>query len=97
MTLWCVSRLGFKLMLDSVLLGEIEEHGELEESLREFDTQWYIGMDGDPEWKAAVLDNKPNLFSLGHNNLQVSRRETHRVQLAQRVQCRDLRSKRDEI
>ena len=58
-------------MLDSVLLGDIEDHDELEESLREFDTQWYIGVDGDAEWKAAVLDNRPNLFSLGHSNLQV--------------------------
>ena len=70
--LWCCDcRLGFKLMLDSVLLGDIEDHDELEESLREFDTQWYIGVDGDAEWKAAVLDNRPNLFSLGHSNLQV--------------------------
>lgn len=63
-------RLGFKLMIDSMLLGDIEDPVELEESLREFDTHWYIGMDGDPEWKAAVLDNKANLFSLGHNNVQ---------------------------
>lgn len=53
------------------MLGDIEDHDELEESLREFDTQWYIGVDGDAEWKAAVLDNRPNLFSLGHSNLQV--------------------------
>ncbi|XP_076463773.1 pecanex-like protein 4 [Babylonia areolata] len=63
-------RLGFKLMLDSMLLGDIEEHEELEESLREFDNQWYIGLDGDAQWKAAVLDNRASLFSLGHNNVQ---------------------------
>ncbi|KAK7104932.1 pecanex-like protein 4 [Littorina saxatilis] len=63
-------RLGFKLMLDAALLGDIEEHEELEESLREFDSQWYVGMEGDAHWKAAVLENRANLFSLGHNNVQ---------------------------
>lgn len=58
-------------MLDSMLLGDIESHEELEESLRDYDKNWFIGRETDPEWKAAVLDNKPNLFSLGHNSLQV--------------------------
>lgn len=59
-------------MLDSSLLGVINGHEELEESLQDFDKNWYIGRETDPEWKAAVLDNRPNLFSLGHNNIQVS-------------------------
>nr|KAG5714579.1 hypothetical protein BaRGS_007025 [Batillaria attramentaria] len=62
---WVQADVGF------CLAGGIDDHEELEESLREFDSSWYIGLESDPEWKLAVLDNTIQpIFSLGHNNLQ---------------------------
>ncbi|KAK0050290.1 pecanex-like protein 4 isoform X2 [Biomphalaria pfeifferi] len=60
-------RYGFKLMLDQILLGDITEDEELESYLQSYDEDWYIGKDTDPEWSSSVIDNKGNLFSLGHN------------------------------
>ena len=65
------SRYGFKLMLDQMLLGEATSNAELQEYLEEYDKDWYIGLEKDPEWTAAILESKPNLFALGHNNTQV--------------------------
>ena len=64
-------RYGFKLMLDQMLLGEATTNAELQEYLEEYDRDWYIGLEKDPEWTAAILESRPNLFSLGHNNTQV--------------------------
>lgn len=63
-------RYGFKLMLDQTLLGEATTNAELQEYLEEYDRDWYIGLEKDPEWTAAILESRPNLFSLGHNNTQ---------------------------
>ncbi|KAH9499638.1 Pecanex-like protein 4 [Bulinus truncatus] len=60
-------RYGFKLMLDQTLLGDITDDGELESYLRSYDENWYIGKDTDSEWSSSIIDNKGNLFSLGHN------------------------------
>lgn len=58
-------------MLDQTLLGEVTSPEELQEYLEEYDRDWYIGLESDDQWKSAILSNKPNLFSLGHNNQQV--------------------------
>ena len=64
-------RYGFKLMLDQTLLGDITDNEELETYLQNYDDAWYIGRDTDSEWAGSVIDNKGNLFSLGHNVGQV--------------------------
>ena len=58
-------------MLDQMLLGEATTSEELQEYLEEYDRDWYIGLEKDPEWTEAILESRPNLFSLGHNNTQV--------------------------
>ena len=58
-------------MLDQMLLGELNSPEEWQETLEEYDRDWYIGLEREPEWTAAVLDSRPNLFSLGHSNTQV--------------------------
>ncbi|CAL1530389.1 unnamed protein product [Lymnaea stagnalis] len=63
-------RYGFKLMIDQTLLGEISDNDELEEYLRSYDDDWYIGKDTDPEWGVSVLENRNSLFSLGLNTAQ---------------------------
>ncbi|XP_053374492.1 pecanex-like protein 4 isoform X2 [Mercenaria mercenaria] len=63
-------RYGFKLMMDQMLLGEMTSDLEWQEALEEYDNDWYIGLEKDPEWTTAVLASTPNLFSIGHNNTQ---------------------------
>lgn len=67
-----LTRYGFKLMLDQTLLGDISDEDELEECLQAYENEWYIGRESDAEWGQAVVKNRPNLFSLGHNYAQVS-------------------------
>lgn len=59
-------------MYDEAVLGEISSHEECVEYLAEYDSDWYMGKDTDVEWTKAVLDKKPNLFSLGRNMEDVS-------------------------
>ncbi|CAH1791455.1 unnamed protein product [Owenia fusiformis] len=59
-----------KLSIDQVLLGEASDHAELQEYMDEYERDWYIGSETDPRWGEAVLKNKPQLFSLGHNPVQ---------------------------
>lgn len=72
--LWYTSdfgRYGFKMMLDQTLMGEATTPEEIQEYLTEFDSDWYIGLEKEEEWKSSVLNSVPNLFSLGHNKAQV--------------------------
>ena len=59
-------------MVDHLLLGDISNNDELMEYLEEYDTDWYIGQESDPEWSKAVISNTPRLFSLGRNLQQVN-------------------------
>ena len=69
--LFVLFRYGFKLMIDQMLLGEITSEQEWQETLEEYDTQWYIGLEKEPEWTEAILNNTPYMFSMGHNLAQV--------------------------
>ncbi|ESP02796.1 hypothetical protein LOTGIDRAFT_110843 [Lottia gigantea] len=63
-------RYGFKLMIDHMLMGDIDNNEELRECLEDYDDNWYIGLESEEEWKSGIIDNKKNLFSLGHNSIQ---------------------------
>lgn len=65
-------RYAFKLMYDEAVLGEATSHEELAEYLTEYENDWYMGKDTDEDWARAVINNKPNLFSLGRNPDDVS-------------------------
>ncbi|NWR39311.1 PCX4 protein, partial [Tachuris rubrigastra] len=60
-------RYTFKLMVDKASLGPVENFEELASYLEEYDSDWYIGLVSDLEWQQAVLQEKPYLFSLGHD------------------------------
>ncbi|NXF08862.1 PCX4 protein, partial [Smithornis capensis] len=60
-------RYTFKLMVDKASLGPVENFEELVNCLEEYDSDWYIGLVSDLEWQQAVLQEKPYLFSLGHD------------------------------
>ncbi|XP_027493781.1 pecanex-like protein 4 isoform X2 [Corapipo altera] len=60
-------RYTFKLMVDKASLGPVENFEELVNYLEEYDSDWYIGLVSDLEWQQAVLQEKPYLFSLGHD------------------------------
>lgn len=65
---YCASfRYTFKLMVDKASLGPVENFKELINYLEEYETDWYIGLVSDIEWQQAVLQEKPYLFSLGHD------------------------------
>ncbi|KAM6069255.1 pecanex-like protein 4 isoform 3-T4 [Theristicus caerulescens] len=60
-------RYTFKLMVDKASLGPVENFKELVNCLEEYENDWYIGLVSDLEWQQAVLQEKPYLFSLGHD------------------------------
>ncbi|XP_075470930.1 pecanex-like protein 4 [Ascaphus truei] len=60
-------RYTFKLMVDKASLGPLEDFKELLNYLEEYDNDWYIGLVSDADWQQAVLQEKPYLFSLGHD------------------------------
>lgn len=66
-------RYTFKLMVDKASLGPVENFKELINYLEEYENDWYIGLVSDLEWQQAVLQEKPYLFSLGHDRNMVRR------------------------
>ncbi|XP_066244369.1 pecanex-like protein 4 isoform X2 [Saccopteryx leptura] len=65
-------RYTLKLMIDKASLGPIEDFKELTNCLKEYESDWYIGLVSDEKWKEAVLQEKPYLFSLGYDhNMEV--------------------------
>ncbi|KAM6462587.1 pecanex-like protein 4 isoform 1-T5 [Liasis olivaceus] len=56
-----------KLMIDKASLGPVEDFKELLNYLEEYENDWYIGLVSEKEWPQAVLQEKPYLFSLGHD------------------------------
>ena len=58
-------------MYDEAVLGEVSDNEELIEYLTEYDTEWYIGCEGDQEWRASILNEIPHLFSMGADKEKV--------------------------
>lgn len=58
-------------MVDKASLGPVENFKELVNYLEEYENDWYIGLVSDLEWQQAVLQEKPYLFSLGHDRNMV--------------------------
>ncbi len=61
-----------KLAIEQVLMGDVTSNDELQEYLEEYDRDWYIGSEKDPEWGRSVAAGKPTLFSFTHNPVDVS-------------------------
>ena len=66
-----------KLAVDQAVLGEATSHTEVEEYLVEYDSDWYIGSEADPEWTDAVTSGIGQLFSLSHDPIQVRLAHTY--------------------
>ncbi|KAM3871015.1 pecanex-like protein 4 [Diretmus argenteus] len=60
-------RFSFKLLFDQASLGPMEGHEELFSTLDEYERDWYIGLVAERGWHDSVLQEKPFLFSLGHD------------------------------
>jgi hypothetical protein len=58
-------RYAVKLLCDEAALGEAEDCAELSEYLQTYTNHYHIGREGEPDWNSAVLDQTPNLFSIG--------------------------------
>lgn len=62
-----VFRFSFKLLFDQASLGPMESPEELFSILEEYERDWYIGLVTEKGWHDSVLQEKPFLFSLGHD------------------------------
>ncbi|KAA8582189.1 pecanex-like protein 4 [Etheostoma spectabile] len=60
-------RFSFKLLFDQASLGPMESPEELFSTLDEYERDWYIGLVTEKGWHDSVLQEKPYLFSLGHD------------------------------
>ncbi|KAM4624938.1 pecanex-like protein 4 [Polymixia lowei] len=60
-------RFSFKLLFDQASLGPMEGPEELFSTLEEYERDWYIGLVAERGWHDSVLQEKPFLFSLGHD------------------------------
>lgn len=58
-------RFAFKLTYDEAVLGEATSEEEIGQYLTEYNTEWYLGSDTDPQWEKAVMNGVPTLFSIG--------------------------------
>lgn len=58
-----------KLAVDTVIIGEAETEAELAKILKEYDTRWYIGIEGSIQWNKCVIDEVPFMFSIAHDNV----------------------------
>lgn len=54
-------------MFDQASLGAMESHEELFSTLEDYERDWYIGLVTEKGWHDGVLQEKPFLFSLGHD------------------------------
>ena len=66
-------RYAVKLLCDEAALGEAEDCAELSEYLQTYTNHSHIGREGEPDWNSAILDQTPNLFSIGKSQENVSR------------------------
>uniref|UniRef100_A0A3P8U5P9 Pecanex-like protein n=1 Tax=Amphiprion percula TaxID=161767 RepID=A0A3P8U5P9_AMPPE len=60
-------RFSFKLLFDQASLGPMESSEELFSTLEEYERDWFIGLVTEKGWHDSVLQEKPFLFSLGHD------------------------------
>ncbi|CAG0888107.1 unnamed protein product [Cyprideis torosa] len=51
----------------AVAIVPLDEDEELDEALKEFEDNWFFGVEGSEEWEAQVLADVPHLFALEFN------------------------------
>ncbi|XDV50470.1 hypothetical protein PO909_019524 [Leuciscus waleckii] len=60
-------RYSVKLLVDQASLGPVESLDELYTTLQDYHNNWFIGLVTDHSWQDSVVQEKPFLFSLGHD------------------------------
>lgn len=50
----------------------MEDWSELSEYFSDYDKDWFIGLDMEPNWKECINQGKPFLFGLSYNETMVS-------------------------
>lgn len=60
-------RYSVKLLVDQASLGPVESLEELYTTLQDYHDNWFIGLVTDRSWQDSVVQEKPFLFSLGHD------------------------------
>ena len=68
-------RYAVRLLCDEAAVGEAEDSAELSDYLQSYQSHYHIGREGEPDWNHAVLDQKPNLFSVGKSQDNVSHQQ----------------------
>ncbi|XP_076800119.1 pecanex-like protein 4 isoform X1 [Clavelina lepadiformis] len=66
-------RYAIKMMYDRVVMGTVESAGEeaydeMVTSLQEYDSDWFIGVEGSRGWEVAVSKGVSSLFSLSYDS-----------------------------
>lgn len=82
----CVCRYSVKLLIDQASLGPVESEEELHSTLHHYHQHWFIGMATERGWHDGVLQEKPFLFSLGHDISMVIK-HTHTRPIALFLSC----------
>ncbi len=67
-----IFRYAFKLTYDEAVLGPVDDHDELLETLNDYEENWFIGIENKPGWNEAILQEKANLFTIGYDADKVS-------------------------
>ncbi|XP_026887936.2 pecanex-like protein 4 [Electrophorus electricus] len=60
-------RYSVKLLIDQVSLGPLESLDEMYTTLQDYHINWFIGLATERGWHDSILEEKPFLFSLGHD------------------------------
>lgn len=65
-------RYTLKVVFDQILTGsDAITQGELLTSLEELHLEWFVGREDELGWENAILIEKPNIFSLGRDDVKV--------------------------
>lgn len=70
-------RYAFKLTYDEAVFGEFHDDNELNKMLQDYEINWHIDIENNQDWNAAILAEKPYLFTIGYDSEQV--RVYHRM------------------
>ncbi len=59
------------MVIDSVSICPISDEDEFFDTLKSYETEWFIGSESEPEFSQNILLNKPFLFTLCKDSVNV--------------------------
>jgi hypothetical protein len=60
------------MVIDSVSIYPISDDDEFFETLKSYETEWFIGNESEPDFSQNIVLNKPYLFTLCKDTVNVS-------------------------